>query len=191
MPGTDYARVPERTLTILSGETVGTATFRLAPLDNDSADGARTLSVTGSTTVAELRIEPATGARIALDNDDSPALLVAPAALTVVEAGSDTYRVELQTRPTAQVTVTITGIDDAGVSPGSTVALTVPSGASRTIEAADLEAGAEGFDGSLGDGLGKWRLRVESDQPIVVMSLLSSPTGHLTNLSSVPDRGPY
>ena len=87
--------------------------------------------------------------------------------------------------------VTITGIDDAGVSPGSTVALTVPAGASRSIEAADLEAGAEGFDGSLGDGLGKWRLRVESDQPIVVMSLLSSPTGHLTNLSSVPDRGPY
>ena len=87
--------------------------------------------------------------------------------------------------------VTITGIDDAGVSPGSTVALTVPSGASRTIAAADLEAGAEGFNGSLGDGLGKWRLRVESDQPIVVMSLLSSPTGHLTNLSSVPDRGPY
>ncbi len=84
--------------------------------------------------------------------------------------------------------VTITGIDDAGVSPGSTVALTVPSGASRTIAAADLEAGADGFAGALGDGAGKWRLRVESDQPIVVMSLLSSPTGHLTNLSSAPDR---
>ena len=109
VPGTDYERVSERTLTVLSGETIGTATFRLEPLDNDSSDGARTLSVTGSTTVAELRIEPASGARIALVDDDSPALLVTPEALTVVEAGSARYTVELQTRPTAQVTVTITG----------------------------------------------------------------------------------
>ena len=110
VPGTDYARVPERTLTILPGEKVGTATFRLAPLDNDSADGARTLSVTGSTTVAELHIEPATGARIALADDDSPAVLVMPDTLTVVEAASVTYTVELQTRPMADITVTITGV---------------------------------------------------------------------------------
>ena len=110
VPGTDYARVSERTLTILSGETGGTATFRLEPLDNDSADGARTLSVTGSTTVAELRIEPASGARIALADDDSPAVLVTPDRLTVAEAESDTYAVALQTRPTADVTVTITGV---------------------------------------------------------------------------------
>ena len=87
--------------------------------------------------------------------------------------------------------VTITGIDDAGVSPGGSVTVTVPPGASRMIEAAGLEAGAEGFDGALGDGVGKWRLRVESEHPIIVMSLLSSPAGHLTNLSTAPDRGPY
>ena len=109
VPGTDYERVSERTLTIPAGETGGTAVFRLEPLDNDSSDGARTLSVTGSTTVAELRIEPATGARIALADDDSPAVLVMPDRLTVVEAESNTYTVELQTRPTADVTVTITG----------------------------------------------------------------------------------
>ncbi len=110
VPGTDYERVPERTLTILSGETSGTATFRLEPLDNDSADGARTLSVTGSTTVAELRIEPASGAKVALEDDDNPAVLVTPDTLTVVEAESGTYAVALQTRPTADVTVTITGV---------------------------------------------------------------------------------
>ena len=110
VPGTDYERVSERTLTILSGETGGTATFLLEPLDNDSADGARTLSVTGSTTVAELRIEPATGAKVALEDDDDPAVLVMPEALTVVEAGSARYAVTLQTRPTADVTVTITGV---------------------------------------------------------------------------------
>ena len=80
--------------------------------------------------------------------------------------------------------VSVTGVDDAGASPGGAVVLTVPAGDSRTIEAADLEAGADGLSGSLGDGTGKWRLRVELDHPISVMSLLSSPTGHLTNLST-------
>ena len=61
---------------------------------------------------------------------------------------------------------------------------TVPAGAARTFTAAQLEAGADGLDGALGDGRGKWRLIVESGQPLVVMSLLKSPTGHLTNLST-------
>ena len=85
--------------------------------------------------------------------------------------------------------VTITGIDDAGASPGAPVTVTVPAGASRSLAAADLEAGADGFAGALGDGVGKWRLAVTSAQPVIVMSLLSSPTGHLTNLSTAPDRG--
>ena len=85
--------------------------------------------------------------------------------------------------------VAITGVDDAGASPGSAVRLTVPAGSSRTILATDLESGGEGLAGALGDGVGKWRLTVDSDQPIVVMSLLSSPTGHLTNLSTAPQRG--
>ena len=89
---------------------------------------------------------------------------------------------------TEDALVTITGVDDAGESPGGSVTVTVPAGASRTMEAADLEAGAEGFDGALGDGTGKWRLAVTSEHPVVVMSLLSSPTGHLSNLSTAPDR---
>ena len=74
--------------------------------------------------------------------------------------------------------VTVTGIDDTGDSPGGPVVMTVPVGASKTITAAELEAGAEGIEGALGDGAGKWRLGVVSDQPIRVMSLLKSPTGH-------------
>ena len=46
----------------------------------------------------------------------------------------------------------------------------------------------EGIDsGSLGDGYAKWRLLIESDQSIQVMSLLRSPTGHLSNLSTSPN----
>ena len=86
--------------------------------------------------------------------------------------------------------VTIAGFDDKGMSPGGAVTLTVPAGGSVTHTAAELETGnAEGLEGSLGDGAGKWRLTVNADQPISAMSLLSSPTGHLTNLSTAPERG--
>ena len=98
-------------------------------------------------------------------------------------------RLRLVNPGTEDAAVTIAGIDDAGVSPGGEIVLTIPAGASRTLDAETLESGGEGIAGALNDGAGKWRLTVDSDQPIVVMSLLSSPTGHLTNLSTAPDRG--
>ena len=79
--------------------------------------------------------------------------------------------------------VTVAGVDDAGA-PGGEVRLTLPAGQARTLTAAQLEAGGEELTGALGDGAGKWRLTVESDAPVTVMSLLESATGHLTNLSA-------
>ena len=90
---------------------------------------------------------------------------------------------------TEEAEVTVEGVDDSGASPGSAVVLTVPGGGSRSVTAAALEAGGEDFEGALGDGEGKWRLRVTSESPMMVMNLLSSPAGHLTNLSTTPDRG--
>ena len=85
--------------------------------------------------------------------------------------------------------VRITGIDDKGESPGGAVELSVPAGAARTLGAQQLESGeGAGLTGALGTGSGKWRLVVSSDRSIEVMSLLASPTGHLTNLSTVAAR---
>ena len=83
----------------------------------------------------------------------------------------------------AVATVRVTGVDDAGM-PSGEVRLTVRAGETRTLEAAALEAGDAAFEGALGDGVGKWRLAVASDVPVSVMSLLRSPGGHLTNLST-------
>ena len=98
-------------------------------------------------------------------------------------------RLRLLNLGSEEALVRITGIDDAGASPGESVLVAVPAGAARTVTAVALETGTGGVEDALGDGAGKWRLRVDSDQPIRVMSLLSSPTGHLTNLSTAPDRG--
>lgn len=85
--------------------------------------------------------------------------------------------------------VVVTGIDGSGVVPANAVRLTVPGGQSRTVTARQLELGDAGMEGALGDGRGKWQLNVRSEQPLLVMSLLASPTGHLTNLSTAPGRG--
>lgn len=83
--------------------------------------------------------------------------------------------------------VTVSGIDGEGRSPGSDVQFTVAAGAARSVTAQDLETG-EGLDGALGDGAGKWQLVVSADTAVVVMSLLESPSGHLTNLSTAGSR---
>ena len=94
--------------------------------------------------------------------------------LRVINPGAETAEVRIE------------GTDDDGRSSDGTVEFTLAPGASRTLTAKELESGeAEGLSGALGMGTGKWRLTATSDRPIDVMSLLSSPTGHLTNLSTV------
>ena len=87
----------------------------------------------------------------------------------------------------SQASVTVTGVDDAGLSPGGPLQLRVAPGTALEVSSTELESGqSERIEsGALGDGVGKWRLRVESDEPIQVMSLLDSPTRHLTNTSTV------
>ena len=83
------------------------------------------------------------------------------------------------------VSVTIAGRDDAGEpAPRGEVRLSLAPGMARTLTAQELETGAANLDGSLGDGEGKWQLFLSASAPVEAMSLLESPTGHLTNLSA-------
>ena len=116
-----------------------------------------------------------TGHRVAIFNPGSNPNQVS--RLRLVNPGSKAARVSIE------------GIDDAGESSGDAVVVTVPAGATRTVSAKELEEGGRGLTGMLGRGKGKWQLVVSSGQPIEAMSLLSSPTGHLTNLSTVSGTG--
>ena len=84
--------------------------------------------------------------------------------------------------------VVIEGLDDRGRSSAGKVRLTLPAGGARTVSAQALESGGEGLSGRLGDGAGKWRLFVSANRPILSMSLVSSSTGLLTNLSTSNSR---
>ena len=89
--------------------------------------------------------------------------------------------------------VVIEGVDDRGEPPptGEEVRFTLPAHSARMLSARELEQGYTvlgsefEFDGSFGDGTGKWQLFVSADAPIQVMSLLFSSSDQLTNLSTV------
>ena len=80
--------------------------------------------------------------------------------------------------------VSIEGVDDQGNNAGP-VGLTLPVGESRTLSAFDLENGAQGLTGAIGDGAGKWHLFITARRSVVGMSLLESTNGgQLTNIST-------
>ena len=67
------------------------------------------------------------------------------------------------------------------------MSLVLDPGAAVTLTAQQLEQGGEDFIGSFGAGHGKWQLTVSANRPVDVMSLLLSPTGHLTKPVAVTD----
>ena len=81
-------------------------------------------------------------------------------------------------------TVSIAGVDDQGNKTGP-VTLTLAAGQSRTLSASELENGAHGLTGALGEGRGKWRLFVTARGSVVAMNLLDADGGSLTNISTM------
>ena len=100
-------------------------------------------------------------------------------------------RLRLVNSGTQSTDITIEGIDDDGASPGDGVSLSLAGGASRTLGAGELEPGrGDGLSGSLGNGTGRWQLVVSANRSIQAMSLLTSATGQLSNLSTAPGGAP-
>ena len=71
--------------------------------------------------------------------------------------------------------IIVSGVDDAGVERGRT-SLELPPRNATTYRSCQLEE-------SIGTGTGKWRMILEADEPVWVMSLLGTPTGHLIDFS--------
>ena len=96
-------------------------------------------------------------------------------------------------------TVVIDAVDDRGrPAPGGQVRFHLPSGQACRISARELESGSptggcrREFSGRLGDGTGKWHLSITAGGSLtgqlLVMNLMTTPSGHLTNLSTSPAR---
>ena len=81
--------------------------------------------------------------------------------------------------------VSVWGVDDAGSGRLAT-GLVVPAGATRTVDAVELERPRDEGREGLGRGAGKWRLAVSARWPVEAANLLFSPSGHLASLSTAP-----
>ena len=80
------------------------------------------------------------------------------------------------------VAVRVSGTDDAGA-PGGAAELTLAPWASRTLTREALEEGEAELRGALGSGTGGWRLSVEADGEIDVLSLVRGAGGTLSDVS--------
>ncbi|MDZ4348993.1 MAG: hypothetical protein U1A22_05620 [Xanthomonadaceae bacterium] len=86
------------------------------------------------------------------------------------------------------VSILINGFDDNGVRSPSQgfVSLTLGPRQATQLFSNELENGApdKGLVGSLGDGVGKWRLTVSANLPVKVLNLLFDPNGFISELPS-------
>ena len=82
----------------------------------------------------------------------------------------------------AAVEVRVSGTDDAGA-PGGQVELTLAPWVARTLTWGMLSEGESELRGALGAGTGSWRLSLESDGEIDVLSLVRGSGGMLSDVS--------
>ena len=68
-----------------------------------------TATVTHTVSGADYAPETASDVNVTVDDDETPGLTIDPTGFTVVPGGSNEYTVVLDTEPTVQVTVTVTG----------------------------------------------------------------------------------
>ena len=102
--GADFAAVAPVTLTIAAGQTTGTASFMLTPVDDAVDEADETLAVSGVTAAPELPVTPAT---LTLGDDDERGVTVQPTELHMRPGEQKSYTVRLSSQPTAPATVRV------------------------------------------------------------------------------------
>ena len=115
--GTDYTAAVNQTLTLGAGSTSATLTIATTPDTTDEDDETFTVTLSSPSSNAELgTAKTATGT---ITDDDTAGVTVSKTALTVTkeDATGDSYTMVLDTRPTANVTVTVAGHLNTGVTP--------------------------------------------------------------------------
>ena len=135
--GEDFAAVAGFVVTISAGETSGSGSFVLAPVDDAVDESDETVLVAG--TAAGLA---APAVVVTITDDDERGVAVMPTALTVPEGGSGAYEVSLASQPTSNVTVTVVSDDSEVTVDRSSLTFTASSWSTAqtvTVSARDDE----------------------------------------------------
>ena len=116
----DYSALT-RVLTIKAGESEGTATVVLVPTDDHIDEDDETLEVQGSTSGSRSGPQlEVSSAQVTIRDDDTAGVTVTPTKLAVVEGRSGSYRVRLNTQPSSDVTITVSGHSGTEISVSTT-----------------------------------------------------------------------
>ena len=83
--------------------------------------------------------------------------------------------------------MSVWGVDDTGRGRFAS-GFEAPAGATLALTAGALERSRGTAGAGLGNGAGKWRLRVHAPWPLSASTWLENPSGHLSNLSAPPLR---
>ena len=129
-PGTDFALVDSFELTIAAGDTSGSATFTLSPVNDDVDEDDEALSITGQAVVGGASLDdllpppnssatsssdqtsgllvPVTSAALTIEDNDTRGVTIDPTTLTVGEdGGQGTYTVVLTSAPSQDATLEV------------------------------------------------------------------------------------
>ena len=101
----DYSALPAEVV-ILSGQIQGTGMLLLVPTDDLIDEDDETLEVRGVIHDPGLTV---LAQQVVITDNDSAGVTISPTALTVLESRSNSYSVKLNTEPTGDVTVAISG----------------------------------------------------------------------------------
>ena len=196
--GTDFSAVAPFTVTIEGGETSGTGTFTLAPVDDDRDEPHETVVVTGTTAVLGLTVSPEAGRTVTIvDNEDAPTVTLVLTPDSVSEArGSSTVTATLSHPSNEATTVAVSAspvspadADDYTLSENRT--LTIAAGATQSTGSVTVTAVDNVFDAPSKSvtvsGSAQNDLRVEQPSPqVLTITDDESPTTTVT-LTLSPD----
>ena len=141
---TDYT-ADTATLTIAAGQSSGTASITLTPVNDALDEGDETVAI-DATTASGLTLTPA-AVTVTITDDDTAGVTVSPTAVTATEGGpTGSYTVVLDTQPTGTVMVTVGDTsDDIAASPETLTFTTANWNTAQTVTVtADDDQIAEG-----------------------------------------------
>ena len=133
----DYSFLPSA-LTIGSRSLVATTTLLLAPMDDPVDEEDEVLEVRGSTYEPGLSVSTK---QVVITDDDTAGVTLSTSTLTIVEGRSSNYTVVLDSQPSADVTVIISGQAGTVVSLSSTSTLTFTAENWNTSQTVTVDAG--------------------------------------------------